>query len=184
MKYAKDIVCTGQIEAITVIDFLRRADIEVVVAGLKDGLIEGAHKVKVQPDASLDRLDPGEFDGLVLPGGFPGYVNLEKDDRILNIVKQMNTTGKCVAAICCAPSVLIKAGILQGKRATVSPSGKANVAACAQYSEDRVVVDGNLVTSRSPGTAMEFALKLVEVLAGEGKMKQIRAQTLAICKED
>ena len=173
-----------EIEAITVIDILRRADIEVVVAGLKDGLIEGAHKVKVQPDASLDRLDPGEFDGLVLPGGFPGYVNLEKDDRVLNIVKQMNRTGKCVAAICCAPSVLIKAGILQGKRATVSPSGKANVAACAQYSEDRVVVDGNLVTSRSPGTAMEFALKLVEVLAGEGKMKQIKDQTLAICKED
>ena len=173
-----------EIEAITVIDILRRADIEVVVAGLKDGIIEGAHKVRVQPDAGLNSVDPGGFNGLVLPGGFPGYVNLEKDDRILNMVKQMNRTGKCIAAICCAPSVLIKAGILQGKRATVSPSGKAKVAACAQYSEDRVVVDGNLVTSQSPGTAMEFALKLVEVLAGEEKMKQIKAQTIAICKED
>ena len=83
-----------EIEAITVIDILRRADIEVVVAGLNDGLIEGAHKVKVQPDASLDRVVPGEFDGLVLPGGFPGYVNLEKDDRVLNMVKQMNRIRK------------------------------------------------------------------------------------------
>jgi 4-methyl-5(b-hydroxyethyl)-thiazole monophosphate biosynthesis len=173
-----------EIEAITVIDILRRADIDVVVAGLKDGLIEGAHKVKMQSDADLDRVDPDEFDGIVLPGGFPGYVNLEKDDRVLNIVKQMNRAGKCVAAICCAPSVLIKAGVLQGKRATVSPSGKAKVAACARYSEDRVVIDGNLVTSRSPGTAMEFALRLVEILAGDEKMKQIKAQTLAICKED
>jgi protein deglycase len=173
-----------EIEAIIVIDILRRADIEVVVAGLIDGLIEGAHKVKVQPDVSLEKVDLSEFDGIVLPGGFPGYVNLEKDDRVLNMAKRMNSTGKCVAAICCAPSVLIKAGILQGKRATVSPSGKAKVAACARYSEDRVVVDGNLITSQSPGTAMEFALKLVEVLAGEEKMKQIKAQTLAICKED
>lgn len=173
-----------EIEAVTVIDILRRADIEVVVAGLKEGPIEGAHRVRVLPDASLDGLDPGKFDGLVLPGGFPGYVNLEKDDRVLKIVEQMNRTGKWVAAICCAPTVLIRLGILQGKRATVSPSGKAKVAACAQYSEDRVVVDGNLVTSQSPGTAMEFALKLVELLAGEEKMKQIKAQTLAICKED
>jgi 4-methyl-5(b-hydroxyethyl)-thiazole monophosphate biosynthesis len=79
---------------------------------------------------------------------------------------------------------LIKAGILQGKRATVSPSGKALVAACAKYSEERVVVDGKLVTSQSPGTAMEFALTLVKVLAGEEKMKQIKQQTLAIWKED
>ncbi len=173
-----------EIEAITVIDILRRADIEVVVAGLKDGLVEGAHRVKVQTDVGLDRIDPSKFDGLVLPGGFPGYVNLERDDRILNMAKQMNAAGKYIAAICCAPSVLIKAGILQGKRATVSPSGKALVAACAKYSEERVVVDGKLVTSQSPGTAMEFALTLVKVLAGEEKMKQIKQQTLAIWKED
>jgi protein deglycase len=173
-----------EIEAITVIDILRRADIDVVVAGLNDGIIEGAHKVKVQPDTSLDELNLDEFDGLILPGGFPGYVNLEKDDRVITMVKQMNRAGKCVAAICCAPYLLMKAGILQGKRATVSPSGKAKMAAYARYSEDRVVVDGNLVTSQSPGTAMEFALKLVEVLSGVEKMRQIKAQTLAICKED
>lgn len=173
-----------EIEAITVIDILRRADIEVIVAGLKTGLVKGAHKILVQPDADLDEINLAELDGIILPGGYPGYVNLEKDDRVLSMVRQMDREGKYVAAICCAPSVLLKAGILQGRRATVSPSGKAKVAACARYSEDRVVMDGKLITSQSPGTAMEFALKLVKVLAGEERMKQVKAQTLAICKED
>jgi 4-methyl-5(b-hydroxyethyl)-thiazole monophosphate biosynthesis len=173
-----------EIEAITVIDILRRADIEVIVAGLKTGLVEGAHRILVQPDVNLNEINPDEFDGIILPGGFPGYVNLEKDDRVLSMVRQMDRKGKYVAAICCAPSVLLKAGILQGRRATISPSGIALVAACATYSEGRVVMDGKLITSQSPGTAMEFALKLVKVLAGEERMKQVKAQTLAICKED
>ena len=173
-----------EIEAITVVDILRRADIEVVVAGLKSGLVEGAHKIKVLPDVSLGEADPSKFDGIILPGGYPGYVNLGNDDRILNITRQMNKAGKWIAAICCAPYVLIKAGVLQDRRATISPSGKAQVASCAKYSEERVVVDGNLITSQSPGTAMEFALMLVKVLAREEKLKQIKQQTLAICKED
>jgi 4-methyl-5(b-hydroxyethyl)-thiazole monophosphate biosynthesis len=96
----------------------------------------------------------------------------------------MDRAGKYVAAICAAPSVLIKAGVLQGRRATISPSGKAQVQACANFSEDRVVVDGNLITSRAAGTAFEFALKLVEVLAGKEKMLQVKAQTMAVCVED
>ncbi len=173
-----------EIEAIAVIDILRRAEIEVVVAGLKDGLIEGAHKVKVLPDTSLEKINSGDFDGIILPGGYPGYVNLGKDERVLNMVKEMDRAGKYVAAICCAPYVLIKAGVLQGRKATVSPSGKKEVSVSAQYCEDRVVVDKKLITSQSPGTAVEFALKLVEILAGEEAMKKVKAQTLAICKGD
>lgn len=173
-----------EIEAIAVIDILRRAEIEVVVAGLKEGLVEGAHKVKVLPDTSLEKIDSGDFDGIILPGGYPGYVNLGKDERILNMVREMDRAGKYVAAICCAPYTLIKAGVLQGRKATVSPSGKKEVSAAAQYCNDRVVVDGNLITSQSPGTAMEFALKLVEVLAGEDAAKKVKAQTQAICKGD
>ena len=171
-----------EIEAINVIDILRRADVDVVTAGLKDGLVEGAHKVRVMPDTSLDKVNSKDFDGLVLPGGAPGFVNLGNDERILTMVREMDKAGKCVAAICAAPSVLIKAGVLQGRKATISPSGKAQVEACAQFSEDRVVVDKNLITSRSPGTALEFALSLVEVLAGKEKMQQVKAQTLAICQ--
>lgn len=173
-----------EIEAITVIDILRRADVEVIVAGLKTGLVEGAHKILVQPDVGLDEINPGELEGIILPGGYPGYVNLEKDDRVLSMIRKMDREGKCVAAICCAPSVLLKAGILQGRRATISPSGKARLAACATYSEGRVEMDGKLITSQSPGTAMEFALKLVKVLVGEERMKRVKAQTLAICEED
>lgn len=170
-----------EIEAINVIDILRRADVDVVTAGLKEGLAVGSHKISVLPDTTLEKIDYRDFDGLVLPGGAPGFINLGNDERILKMAREMDRAGKVVAAICAAPSVLIKAGVLQGRRATVSPSGKAQVEACAKFSEDRVVVDGNLVTSRSPGTALEFALKLVEVLAGKEKMLQIKAQTMADC---
>ena len=170
-----------EIEAISVIDILRRAEIEVVTAGLKEGLAEGSHKVKVLPDTTLEKVDWHDFDGLVLPGGAPGFVNLGNDPRILDLAREMNRAGKCVAAICAAPSVLIKAGVLQNRKATVSPSGKAQVQACADFREDRVVVDKNLITSRAPGTALEFALKLVEALAGREKMEQVKAQTMAIC---
>ena len=170
-----------EIEAISVIDILRRADIEVVTAGLKEGLAEGSHKVKVLPDALLDKIDFRDFDGLILPGGAPGFVNLGNDQRILDMAREMDGAGKCVAAICAAPSVLIKAGVLQGRRATVSPSGKEQVEACADFHEDRVVVDKNLITSRAPGTALEFALRLVEALAGREKMEQVKAQTMAVC---
>jgi 4-methyl-5(b-hydroxyethyl)-thiazole monophosphate biosynthesis len=173
-----------EIEAVTVIDALRRANIDVVVAGLKAGLIEGAHKLKVQPDTPLDKIDHKKFDCLILPGGYPGYVNLGKDTRVLDMVQRMEKDGKWIAAICCAPWVLVKAGILQGRKATVSPSGKAQIAACANYSEDRVVVDGKIVTSQAPGTAMEFALKMIEILVGVDKMEEIKAQTLTICKGD
>jgi len=173
-----------EIEAINVIDILRRSDVEVVTAGLKDGLVEGSHKVLVLPDTTLERIDFRKFDCLVLPGGAPGFVNLGNDERILKMAKEMDSAGKYVAAICAAPSVLIKAGVLQGRKATVSPSGKAQVAACAEFSEDRVVVDKNLITSRSPGTALEFALKLVEVLMGREKMLEVKAQTLAVCSGD
>jgi 4-methyl-5(b-hydroxyethyl)-thiazole monophosphate biosynthesis len=138
----------------------------------------------VKPDSSLEKINFGEFDGIVLPGGFPGFVNLGKDERILNIVREMDKSGKYVAAICAAPSVLVRAGVLQGRKATVNPAGKEEVAGCADYCEDRVVVDKNLITSQSPGTAMEFALKLVEVLAGEEAMRKVKSQTLAICKGD
>lgn len=173
-----------EIEAICVIDILRRADVEVVTAGLMKGLVEGSHKIKMLPDTTLEKIDYRDFDGLVLSGGAPGFVNLGNDERILNMAREMDRAGKLVAAICAAPSVLIKAGVLQGRRATVSPSGKAQVEACAHFSEDRVEVDGNLVTSRSPGTALEFALKLAEILAGKEKMQMVKAQTLAICQGD
>jgi 4-methyl-5(b-hydroxyethyl)-thiazole monophosphate biosynthesis len=169
-----------EIEAITVVDILRRADIEVVMAGLSPGPISGSHNIKVLPDALLDDVLHSEFGAVILPGGAPGFINLGKDERVLKIAREMDKSGKCVAAICAAPSVLIKAGVLkEGRKATVNPAGREEVATCACYVDDRVVVDKNLVTSKSPGTAMEFALKLVEILAGEEKAKMLGQMVIA-----
>lgn len=173
-----------EIEAITVIDILRRAEVKVETAGLKDGSVEGSHKIRIVPDTFLDKIDHNNFDGLIIPGGSPGFTNLGNDTRVLDMIREMDRAGKYLGAICAGPSVLVNAGILHGRRATVSPSRKTLVEACAQYSDERVVIDRNLITSQSPGTAMEFALKMVEVLAGEDKMKEIKAQTLAIFKGD
>jgi 4-methyl-5(b-hydroxyethyl)-thiazole monophosphate biosynthesis len=171
-----------EIEALTVVDILRRAEIDVTAAGLREGTVEGSHGIKVIPDLALDKIDPADFDALVLPGGFPGFVNLGEDQRVLQMIREMDRAGKWVAAICGGPSVLIKAGITAGRRATVSPSGRKEMEACAIYSPERVVVDGNLVTSQAPGTAMEFALRLVELLAGEERMKAVKSLILAIFK--
>jgi 4-methyl-5(b-hydroxyethyl)-thiazole monophosphate biosynthesis len=173
-----------EIEVMTIVDILRRAEIEVVIAGLKDGLIEGAHKILVQPEATLDEVKALQFDVLYLAGGFPGFINLREDERVLNMVREMDRAGKYIAAICGAPSVLVKSGMLKGRTATVNPAGREEVAACARYSPERVVVDGNLITSQSPGTAMELALKMVDVLAGKEVMEKIKAQILAICPGD
>jgi protein deglycase len=171
-------------ECITVVDILRRAEVEVVTASLKEEIVEGSHKVKLLADTSLDAIDPIKFDAIVLPGGFPGFKNLKEDERVLNMIREMNNKGKYIAAICGAPSVLIKADILRGRKATVNPAGREEMEANANYVDERVVVDGKLITSQSPGTAMEFALTLVEMLVGKDKMKSIKEQTLAICKGD
>ena len=171
-------------EFVTVVDILRRAEVEVVTASLKGEIVQGSHKVRILADTSLDRIDPMKFDAIVLPGGFPGFKNLKEDERVLNMVRKMNDKDKYIAAICGAPSVLIKADILRGRKATVNPAGREEMKTNANYVDERVVVDGKLITSQSPGTAMEFALTLVEILAGNDKMKSIKEQTLAICEGD
>lgn len=167
-----------EIEALTVVDILRRAGVEVVTAGLKEGLVKGSHGVWVRPDTALDRISEADFDAIVLPGGFPGFVNLGQDDRIMSMIQEMNRAGRCIAAICGAPSVLIRAGVLEGRRATAHPSGREEMMAHAEYCEDSVVVDGNIITSRGPGTAMQFALKLVEVLAGPKRRREVQTEVL------
>ena len=167
-----------EIEFSTIVDVLRRAGIDVTVAGIKGDIIEGAHGIKMAPDISIDKVKAGDFDIIILPGGSPGFVNLGEDQRVLKLVKEMYDGDKYVTAICGAPSVLAKAGVLKGKRATVFP-GMENTLTGAQYSGDRIVVDGKIITSQGPGTAMEFAIKLVEVLAGKGKAEEVTKRVLA-----
>jgi len=192
-----------EIEFVTIVDILRRAEVKVVTASLdrrkgagegtrkgrgegegeekEIGTVEGSHKIRIVPDASIDEIDPDEFDAVVLPGGFPGFVKLGEDERVLDLVRRMDKAGKYVAAICGAPSVLIKAGVVEGKRATIHPAGRKDLRD-EQYVDDRVVVSGKLITSKAAGTAMEFALRLVGELIGEERMMKLKEEILAECE--
>lgn len=155
------------LEAITITDLLRRAQIEVITAGLKPGPVRGSRGTVVVPDMSLDEVLDQRFDMVVLPGGQPGATNLEHDLRLRQLLQHMAAAGKTIAAICAAPKVLAAAGLLNGKRATSFPgSVSADEYPGIELTSDPVVEDGNFITSRGPGTAMDFALKLIERLSG------------------
>jgi 4-methyl-5(b-hydroxyethyl)-thiazole monophosphate biosynthesis len=175
-----------EIEAVTVIDLLRRAGIEVCiakVAGSEDAgpgvgadgdpasegpdLVTGSHGIAVQADARLAELDDAGFDMIVLPGGMPGAAHLKADSRVIAMLRGARERGAYVAAICAAPSVLAHAGLLDGRAATSFPGFlDAQSAPGVQLSTAPVVIDGRIVTSRGPGTAIDFALTLIELLAG------------------
>ena len=163
-----------EIEAVTVIDILRRAGIEVVSAGLDSLPVRASRGVVLLPDTTLDSALKLDFDMVVLPGGQPGSNNLKADMRILDLLRRMVEQGKYVAAICAAPSVLAASGILDGKRATSFP-GALNAFPKVQQQHTAVVEDGKLITSRGPGTAMDFALVLVERLMGKTKREEVSA---------
>ena len=167
-----------EIEAVTVIDILRRAGVDVTVAGTVKGEIEGRNKIRLTPDVLLDAVVARPFDMIVLPGGSAGTEHLKKDARVQRILHDTAERGGYITAICAGPTVLSAAGLLQGKRVTSYPSAKGELPGTI-YSEDRVVVDGLIVTSRSPGTAMEFAVKLVELLEGRTKMEEVSRGVLA-----
>lgn len=163
-----------EIEAVTVIDILRRAKIDVVSAGLDAHPVRASRGVMLLPDTTLDAALHQEFDMLVLPGGQPGTNNLKADTRIIALLQHMASQGKYLAAICAAPSVLAAAGLLEGKNATSFP-GSLDPFSAVKKQHGAVVEDGKLITSRGPGTAIDFALTLVERLLGKAKRDEVEA---------
>lgn len=159
-----------EIEAVTVIDILRRAGIETVSAGLEQGPVKASRGVVLIPDTDLDAALKSEYDMVVLPGG-AGTKYLVEDDRIASLVKKMVSEGRHVAAICAAPTVLAKAGLLDGRRATAYPGTIEKMG--IENAGVPVLADGTIVTSRGPGTAMDFALHLVETLAGLDRRRDV-----------
>ncbi len=156
-----------ELEAVTIIDLLRRAGVEVVAAGLDEGLVKCSRGVVLMPDASLDEVLDQSFDMIVLPGGLPGADHLRDDPRIQQLLRQMAEQGRYTAAICAAPKVLASAGVLDGRQATAYPGVlSAEDLPATRVLDEAVVRDGSVITSRGPGTAMDFALSLIEALLG------------------
>lgn len=164
------------IEAIAVIDVLRRAGIEVVTAGATGNFVVSASRIRMSTDSRIIDMDTSKFDGIVLPGGSAGVENLGRNETLMRLVEDYAKTGKLVAAICMAPSLLAKRGILKDKKATAYPGLERGF---DKPRADRVVVDENIITSQGPGTAVEFALKIVEQMLGKPKALQIKQQLVA-----
>ncbi|MCK5359325.1 MAG: DJ-1/PfpI family protein [Gammaproteobacteria bacterium] len=157
-----------ELEAVTIIDLLRRANIDVTVAGLVEGVITGSRGTKILPDCNLDQALDAEFEMIVLPGGLPGADNLNQDKRIHQLLKKMASKGRYVAAICAAPKVLAAAGLLENKEMTSFPDALSGLTVNGMHNTAKaIVLDGNVITSRGPGTAMDFALYLIQLLSGE-----------------
>ena len=175
MKKAYVFLADGfeEIEGLTVVDIMRRAKIDVEtisITGQKQ--INGAHKIIVEADRLFEETDFSDGDMLVLPGGMPGTLNLKNHDGVRYVVKQYAKEGRYVGAICAAPTILKSLGVLEGRRATCYP-GVEDEMEDVVLTETAVVVDENIITSQGVGTAIDFGLKLIEILDGEEKAKEI-----------
>ncbi len=169
-----------EIEAATPVDVLRRAGAEVTAAGVGGIERRGARGMAFRLDATLESALAGEYDLLVLPGGMPGAAHLGECAPARALAEKMCAEGRLVAAICAAPVKTLGAwGLLDGKRATCYPGMEAEFPAAVVFSPERVVVDGNVTTSRGPGTALEFALCLAAQLAGDAVAEKVGQAMLA-----
>ncbi len=162
-----------EIEALAVVDLLRRAQIYVGTVSIgEEYQVHGAHGINVQTEDLFEEADFSEADAIVLPGGMPGTTNLKEHEGVRKVVTDFAENGKVVGAICAAPTVLGELGLLKGKRVACYPSVENEIQG-AVIVRVPVVVDGNLVTSRGAGTAIDFALELIAVLAGREKAVSI-----------
>ncbi|PLX49902.1 MAG: DJ-1 family protein [Desulfobulbaceae bacterium] len=175
MKTALILLAEGfeETEAVTIIDVLRRANIDITAAALADNPVKGAHAISVVADTQLAHVTERLFDAVILPGGMGGTNNLLASAEVAALLRNHAEQGSIVSAICAAPLVLEKAGLLSGKEATIYPGLAEKLTSAGRRSEATVVQDGTIITSKGPGTAMEFALHLVESLAGKMAADQV-----------
>ena len=156
-----------EVEALTVVDLLRRAEITCDIIALADAdRITGSHGITVLADSCFRQTDFDLYDGVVLPGGMPGTRHLSEDERVLSLLRRFFDAGRLTAAICAAPTVLARAGLLEGRRAVCYPGNEEKLFG-ALISEEPVAEDGSVITGRGVGTAIPFALALVRYLVGQ-----------------
>ena len=175
MKKVSVILADGfeEIEALTAVDLLRRAQIYVdTVSITEEYTVHGAHGINVQTEDLFEEVNFVESDMIVLPGGMPGTLNLDAHSGVRRVVKDFFEEGKYIGAICAGPTVLANLGLLKGKRITCHPTVEQDIQG-AVITKVPVTVDNNVITGRGAGAAVDFALKLIEVLAGSDKAKEI-----------
>jgi len=172
-------IATGfeEIEAITIIDVLRRADIEVLTAGIDRKCVKGAHGIEIKTELHIDDTNSEEFDMIILPGGMPGALNLKNSPKIQSLLGEMDQGGKYIGAICAAPIALAEADVLKSMY-TCYPSFEANIKNTTYMKSENVVCDQNIITANGPKSAIEFSLEIVEKLCGNDKMNEIKSQLL------
>ncbi len=165
MKTALVFIATGfeEIEAITPIDLLRRSGIKVITAGLGSKEVTGAHGMSIICDTTVSEMVHHPVDAVILPGGMPGTTNLLECNDVLEIVRSNHRDNKLIAAICAAPKILDKSGILKGKSFTCYPNNSDEITT-GKYIDSPVVVDGNLITGRAVGSAIDFSLAVIEAI--------------------
>ncbi len=162
-----------EIEALAPIDFLRRADIDIVTVGVTGDIVRGAHNIRVQSDISVDDISlDNNLKGIILPGGMPGSENLNNSENVQKAIDYCNENNLLICAICAAPFVLGRKGLLNGKNATCFP-GFENELTGATVKENGVVRDGNIITARGAGVAWEFGAEIAAEFAGRQKSEEI-----------
>lgn len=165
-----------EVEALTPLDYLRRAGIDVLSVGIGSNFLTGAHGISVKADCTLDELaDTEDFEALVLPGGLEGTQNIEKSEKIKNMLFHAAENGKKIAAICAAPSILGNMGLLSGKRAICYPGFEPKLKG-AKIANEPVVIDGNIITAVGAGAAQQFSFAIIKELLGEEKAEEIKEQ--------
>ena len=161
-----------EIEAIASIDILRRAEVDVEIVGLTSKTVKGKNNVKIIADKKLGEIKNfDKYQGIILPGGFPGYKHLLKSRKLIEIVRRFFVQGKLIAAICAAPLVLKKAGILEDVKVTAYPTLEKEF---KNYVPSKVLRDRNVITARGPGAAIDFGLEIVRMVKGEKVAKEVR----------
>lgn len=164
-----------EVEALAPVDLMRRAGLKVVLAGVTGMEVTGSHGIKVAADVAASEVDPSSLEAMMLPGGLPGTLNLEKSKTVQACIDACVKEGKLVAAICAAPSILAHKGLLKGKNATAFPSFQKDLEeGGALLSDEYVCRDGQFLTGRGMGVATQFGLALVKALVSEEKAQELR----------
>ena len=163
-----------EVEALTAADLLRRAGADAMLVSVTgEKTVAGAHGLRIEADLLFEDADYAGCDMIVLPGGMPGTKNLAAHRGLCDIIREFDRRGKLIGAICAAPMILGELGLLKGRKATIYP-GMEEFLRGAARSEEKVVTDGNIITSMGPGTAMDFGLALVERICGRSKAENLR----------